>query len=206
MQILRQTIFIAIIALLSVNANAQSDAALQRVFSDSYTQEYYKKYPEAIAALAKVYNDDSYELNLRLGWLNYLNKNYTQSQSYYQKATTLKPYSIEAKLGLVKPLSILESWDKVLQQYEDILKIDAQNYTANYWAGNIYYNRKKYEAAAKLFEKLVNLYPFDYDANHMLAWSYLNMGKNNDAKLLFQVALLIKPADASATAGLAKIK
>ena len=52
----------------------------------------------------------------------------------------------------------------------------------------------------------MNLYPFDYDANHMLAWSYLNMGKNNDAKLLFQVSLLIKPADASATAGLAKIK
>lgn len=206
MQILRQTIFIAIIAMLSVSANAQNDAAMQKVFNDSYTQENNKKYPEAIAALAKVYNEDSYELNLRLGWLNYLNKNYTQSQSFYQKATTQKPYSIEAKLGLVKPLSSLESWDKVLQQYEEVLKIDAQNYTANYWAGNIYYNRKKYEAAAKLFEKLVNLYPFDYDANHMLAWSYLNMGKNNDAKLLFQVSLLIKPADASATAGLAKIK
>ncbi len=206
MQVLKQTICTAIIALLSVSANAQNEAALQKAFSDSYTQEYYKKYTEAIAAISKVHSEENYETNLRLGWLYYLNKNYTQSQASYQKAVALKPYSVEAKLGLVKSLSALESWDKVLEQYDEILKIDAQNYTANYWAGVIYYNRKKYDAAIRLFEKLVNLYPFDYDANHMLAWSYLNSGRNNDAKLLFNKALLVKPADASALAGLAKIK
>jgi tetratricopeptide (TPR) repeat protein len=206
MQILKQTIIVAIVAFFSLNASAQNDAALQKAFSESYTQEYYKKYPEAIAALNKVNDEGSYEVNLRLGWLYYQNKNYTQSEANYQKAVSLKPYSIEAKLGLVKPLSVLESWDKVLQQYEEVLKIDGQNYTANYWAGIIYYNRKKYEACGKLFEKLVNLYPFDYDANHMLGWTYLNVGRNNDAKILFNKALLNKPADASATAGLAKIK
>ncbi len=206
MQILRQTIFTAIITLLFINANAQNAAALQKAFSESYTQEYNKKYAEAIAAIAKVNSDDNYETNLRLGWLYYSNKNYTQSQTHYQKAVSLKPYSLEAKLGLVKPLSALESWDKVLEQYDEILKIDAQNYTANYWAGVILYNRKKYEASIKLFEKLVNLYPFDYDANHMLAWSYLNSGRNNDAKVLFNKALLIKPGDASCISGLAMIK
>jgi tetratricopeptide (TPR) repeat protein len=206
MSILKQSFFTAIIVLLCINAQAQNDAALQKAFSESYTQEYYKKYTEAIAAISKVNSDDNYETNLRLGWLYYLNKNYTQSQSSYQKAVSLKPYSVEAKLGLVKPLSTLESWDKVLEQYDEILKIDAQNYTANYWAGVIYYNRKKYDVSIKLFEKLVNLYPFDYDANHMLAWSYLNSGRNNDAKVLFNKALLVKPADASALAGLTKIK
>jgi tetratricopeptide (TPR) repeat protein len=206
MSILKQSFFTAIIVLLCISAQAQNDAALQKAFSESYTQEYYKKYTEAIATISKVNSDDNYETNLRLGWLYYLNKNYTQSQASYQKAVSLKPYSVEAKLGLVKPLSTLESWDKVLEQYDEILKIDAQNYTANYWAGVIYYNRKKYDAAIKLFEKLVNLYPFDYDANHMLAWSYLNSGRNNDAKVLFNKALLVKPADASALAGLAKIK
>ncbi len=206
MQILKQTFIVAIIAILSFNAAAQNEAALQKAFSESYTQEYYKKYPEAIATMSKVSDENNYETNLRLGWLNYLNKNYTQSQAHYQKAIDLKPYSVEAKLGIVKPLSVLESWDKVLQQYEEILKIDAQNYTANYWAGIVYYNRKKYDGCIKLFEKLVNLYPFDYDANHMLAWSYLNSGRNNDAKILFNKALLIKPADASSLAGLGKIK
>lgn len=206
MQILKTTFFAAIFALLFIVANAQNEAALQKAFSESYIQEYNKKYGEAIAIIVKVNSDNSYETNLRLGWLYYNNKNYTQSQTHYQKAASLKPYSVEAKLGLVKPLSALESWDKVLEQYEEILKIDAQNYSANYWAGVIHYNRKKYDAAIKLFEKLVNLYPFDYDANHMLAWSYLNTGRNNDAKVLFNNALLIKPSDASALAGLAKIK
>ena len=206
MQVLKQTILVAIIATASFHATAQNEGALQKAFSDSYTQEYYKKYPEAIAIVSKVNSDENYETNLRLGWLNYLNKNYTQSEAHYQKAVSLKPYSVEAKLGLVKPLSVLESWDKVLLQYEEVLKIDAQNYTANYWAGVIYYNRKKYDAGIKLFEKLVNLYPFDYDANHMLAWCYLNTGRNNDAKILFNKALLIKPADASSLAGLGKIK
>ncbi len=206
MEILKKQIVTVAIMLFSFNAFAQSDAVVQKAFKDSYTQEYNKLYGEAIATITKVYEADSYETNLRLGWLNYMNKNYTQSQTFYQKAIALKPYAVEAKLGLVKPLSTLESWDKVLQTYEDILKVDAQNYTANYWAGVIQYNRKKYEQASKLFEKVINLYPFDFDGNHMLAWTYLNMGKNNDAKTLFHKALLNQPTNASCFEGLSKIK
>jgi tetratricopeptide (TPR) repeat protein len=206
MEILKRTMALAIIMFSVLFATAQNQADLQKAFSDSYTQEYNKKYSEAIATLTKVYDADSYELNLRLGWLHYENKNYTQSQNYYQSAVKQKPYSVEAKLGLVKPLSALESWDKVMQQYESIIQIDAQNYSANYWAGVLQYNRKKYEAAAKMFEKIVNMYPFDYDGNHMLAWTYLNQGKANDAKILFNKALLIRPADASCLEGLSKLK
>ncbi len=206
MEILKKTMITAFIMLSAFLVQAQSQSELLKAFTDSYTQEYNKKYPEAIASLTKVYNADNYELNLRLGWLHYSNKNYAQSENFYQLAVKQKPYSVEAKLGLVKPLSAVESLDKVMQQYEDILKVDAQNYTANYWGGVIQYNRKKYEAASKLFEKIVNLYPFDYDGNHMLAWTYLNMGKNNDAKILFNKALLNRPADASCLEGLGKIK
>ena len=69
-------------------------------------------------------------MNIRLGWLNYLNKNYNSSQSYYLKAVNLKPAAIEAKFGYVKPLSFLQSWDKVLEQYLAIIKIDPQKYTS----------------------------------------------------------------------------
>lgn len=183
---------------------AQNFSEMQKAFAASITSEAKGNYTEAINQLNPVYNEKDYAPNLRLGWLYYLLQNYTKSEQYYKLAVALKPYSIEAKLGYIKPLSVLESWDLVLKQYEDILKIDEQNYTANYWSAVIQYNRKKYEAAAKTLEKLVNLFPFDYDANHMLGWTYFFQGRKTEAKILFQQALLIRPADASALDGLSK--
>lgn len=207
MENVKKVIVVAFIAIQSVSAFGQSsEATLQKAFSASYTNEYNRKYNDAIADLTRLNDNESYEVNLRLGWLYYANKSYAQSVACYQKAIAAKAYSIEAKLGIIKPLSVQENWEKVAQEYNNILKIDAQNSTANYWLGVLYYNQKKYEQAGKLFEKVVNLYPFDYDGTHMLAWTYLNMGRNNDAKVLFNKALLIRPADASTLSGLSKIK
>jgi tetratricopeptide (TPR) repeat protein len=206
MGILKKSIIGISTMLFSLFVTAQEEAKLQAAFKESYTQESVRNFTGAIATLAKLYDEKSYELNLRIGWLYYLNKDYPQSQSYYQKAVALRPYAIEAKLGLAQPLAALQSLDKLLQVYEDILKIDPQHSTTNYWTGVIHYNRRKYEQAARNFEKVVNLYPFDYDGNHMLAWTYLNLGKSNDAKILFNKALLIRPGDASCLEGLTKIK
>jgi tetratricopeptide (TPR) repeat protein len=207
MEILKKQFALGVAVLFSMQVLfAQSPAQQQQAFKESYVQEYNKQYAEAIASLTKVYDEKSYEVNLRLGWLHYQNKNYPQSQQYYQKAANVKSYSVEARLGLVKPLSVLENWDKVLNIYEEILKIDPQNYTANYWAGVIYYNRKKYDQASKLFEKIVNLYPFDYDGNYMLGWTFVNLGKSAEAKILFNKGLLNKPGDAACLEALGKIK
>ncbi len=206
MGILKKSIIGISTMLLSLFVTAQEEAKLQAAFKESYTQESVRNFTGAIATLAKLYDEKSYELNLRIGWLYYLNKDYPQSQSYYQKAVALRPYAIEAKLGLAQPLAALQSLDKLLQVYEDILKIDPQHSTTNYWTGVIHYNRRKYEQAARNFEKVVNLYPFDYDGNHMLAWTYLNLGKSNDAKILFNKALLIRPGDASCLDGLSRVK
>ncbi len=205
MEILRK-LFLSCCFLTTLNANAQISSALQKAFQNSYTNESKKNYAGAISDVMPFYADNNYELNIRLGWLNYLNKNYTASQNYYLKAVNLKPNAIEAKFGYIKPLSLLVSWEKVLNQYNDILKIDPQNTQANYWAGVIYYNRKQYAAAVKLFGKVVSLYPFDYDGTHMLAWSYLFLGKKAEAKALFEKALLIKPGDESSTDGWNKSK
>jgi tetratricopeptide (TPR) repeat protein len=153
-----------------------------------------------------IYKADSYIINIRLGWLYYLAKQYTESIKYYDKSIALKPYAIEARFGAVKPLSAIESWDKVKTHYLEILKIDPQNTIANYWLGVIYYNRKDYVSAIKLFEKVVNLYPLDYDSVIMLAWSKLNTGKSADARVLFNQALILRPNDSSALSGLKLIK
>jgi tetratricopeptide (TPR) repeat protein len=153
-----------------------------------------------------IYKADSYIINIRLGWLYYLAKQYAESIKYYEKSIALKPYAIEARFGCVKPLSAIESWDKVKANYLEILKIDPQNTLANYWLGVIYYNRKDFVSATKLFEKVVNLYPLDYDSVIMLAWSKLNTGKSADATVLFNHALILRPNDSSALEGLKLIK
>lgn len=197
----------AIFLLFAAQTFAQtSDAAQQKAYADSYLAEYKQDYAGALQAIKAVYQEASYEDNLRLGWLNYLLGNFSASQNFYFKAVNLKPASVEARFGLVKPLSSLESWDLVQKQYLEILKFDPGSYNANYYSGMIHYNRKQYEAAVKFFEKLVNLYPFDYDAAHMLAWTYYFMKKSNESRIMFNKALLIRPADSSALQGLGLIK
>jgi tetratricopeptide (TPR) repeat protein len=185
---------------------AQNTAATQSVFVKSYESEKSGNYVAAITTMKTIYKADSYIVNLRLGWLSYLAKQYSESIKYYDLAIALKPYAIEARFGCVKPLSAIESWDKVKSHYDQILKIDPQNTVANYWLGVILYNRKDYANATKLFEKVVNLYPLDYDSVIMLAWSKLNIGKTADAKVLFNHALILRPNDSSALSGLKLIK
>ena len=188
--------------LMSLAMQAQNITELQEAFSKSYIAENQKNYIQAIEEMKPVFKEDDYISNIRLGWLNYMAKQYGESITFYRKAIALKPYAIEAKLGCVKPLSAVENWEKVKEQYLEILKIDPLNTTANYWLGVIYFNRKDYKSATNLFEKVVNLYPLDYDSVIMLAWAKLNNNSHTDAKLLFQQALIIRPNDSSALSGL----
>lgn len=178
----------------------------QKAFYKSYDFEKTGNYSNSINELKKVYVSNDYFVNLRLGWLYYLAKNYTESLKYYQNAIRLKPNSIEAKFGFVKPLSAMENWDKVKDQYIQILRIDPKNTVASYWLGVIYYNRKLYQEAEKLFLKISELYPLDYDSVIMLAWTKLKMGKSAEAKKYFNHALTLKPNDNAALSGLKSIK
>jgi len=192
----------AILIMMGVILNAQPITELQSVYSKSYAAENKGDYTAAISEMKAIYKEDDYISNIRLGWLNYLTKQYNQSIPFYMKAIALNPYAIEARFGCVKPLSAIGNWEKVKEQYLEILKIDPLNTTANYWLGVIYFNRKDYKTATSLFEKVVNLYPLDYDSAIMLAWSKLNSSNYADAKILFQQALIIRPNDPSASEGM----
>jgi tetratricopeptide (TPR) repeat protein len=207
MDVIKKTLSSAIIGLLVLSSiHAQDYKATQDTFEKSYIYEYNGEYSKAIDGLKAIYSEESYEINLRLGWLTYLAGFFTESTAYYQKAIELKPLSIEAKLGYVYPASALGNWEQVKKQYNDILQIDAQNTTANYRLGSIYYGAEDYTTALKYFEKLVNLYPFDYDGLLMFAWTNLKLGKFREAEVLFNKVLMNRPNDESALEGLELIK
>jgi tetratricopeptide (TPR) repeat protein len=187
-------------------SNAQDYAKIQDAFQRSYSADSAKNYKSSLEIMKTVYDAGSYEMNVRMGWISYLAGQFTESVNYYSKAIVLMPYAIEARFGVIYPVSSLGNWNAVKTQYLEILKIDPQNTVANYKLGYIYYTAENYTDAYKCFEKVVNLYPFDYDGVLMFAWTNWRMGKMREAKVLFNKALMMRPNDASAKEGLGLIK
>jgi len=73
MEFLKKTVIaISAILFLTFSLKAQNADDVQMAFKNSYANEYKANYTAAIADMQKVYKADSYEINLRLGWLQYL--------------------------------------------------------------------------------------------------------------------------------------
>ena len=179
---------------------------VSEAFSMSYANESKKNYQQAINDLMTVYDEKSYEINVRLVWLYYYLEAYEVSKKYYDIAVQINPNSVEGRLGLVLPASALANWDLVLQQYLEILKIDDLNSTVNYFTGLIFYNKAEFNNAEKYFEKVYQHYPFNYDTAIVLAITKQKLKKDNDAKNLYMKALLFYPGDQTALEGLKSLE
>ncbi|PKP22222.1 MAG: hypothetical protein CVU05_04780 [Bacteroidetes bacterium HGW-Bacteroidetes-21] len=198
-------VFLALIWFTTENAISQNKT-MSEAFKASLEFEEKGDYTNAIKEISAIYNENSYELNARLGWLKYMSGQFTESVTYYEKAIQLKPMSEEARLGIVMSASSLGNWDQVILHYNKILEFNPGQTTVLYRMGLIYYNRNDFNKALTYFEKLVNLYPFTYDGLLMYAWTYFKLGKNAEAKVLFNKVLLLSPDDSSALEGLSLIK
>lgn len=203
---MKKLVFVMCFALTAGLLAGQDYEEVRNAFAQSYAHEKEGEYKQAIDDLKAVYQEDSFPINIRLGWLSYMGGFFTESIAYYQKSINLKPLALDAKFGYVYPTSAMGNWDQVKKQYRDILAIDPQNTLANYRIGSIYYGNGDYETALKHFEKVVNLYPFDYDALVMYAWTNLQLGKYREAEVLFNQALMNQPQGQSALEGLKALK
>jgi len=206
MELLKKFRSILMIMAISLSYQTVAQNAIINAFKQSYVFEKKGEYKKGIEELKKAYDANSYEINVRLGWLNYQAGVFTESIAHYQKALNIMPYSEEAKFGLILPKAAMGKWDEVVTLYKKILINSPNNTIANYRLGLIYYGKKEYNAALKHFEKVVNLYPFGYDGLLMLAWTNLQIGKLREAKVLFNKVLMYSPGDKSATEGLKLIK
>lgn len=207
MELLKKCFLLLIFSVISnVSFSQASQAELEAAFSKSYTFEKNSDFTGAIQALKKVYQESSYEINLRLGWLSYNAGLFDESMIFYNKAQKLMSYSEEARFGLILPLAALGRWNEVIRIYDEILAVSPNNTVALYRLGLVYYGRKDYNKAHALFKKVVDLYPFGYDGLLMLAWTSYFLGNTNQAKVLFNKVNLYNPGDKSANEGLGLIK
>lgn len=202
MGVLRQVFMVFVITTASViSLQAQTNKDIE-AFSNSYSFEKEGEYTKAIQEIRSVYMETSYAINIRLGWLNYLNGDFMAAISYYKKSIDLMPYSIEARLGLTYPAFAMGNLNMVETNYKQILEIDPKNYTANYKLASIYYGKELYKESYQLLQTIVNLYPFDYNTTILFAWVSLKLGSTKEAKVLFNKALTNSPYDISAMEGL----
>lgn len=207
MELLRMIVFSFLVCSFAGRISfAQDFSRKMDAFLNSYKEEEKKQYPEAINSLKTVYDEKSYEINLRLGWLNYLAGNHNESRMYYTRAVSIMPYAVEAKMGIVYPLAALGNMNEVISQYEKILEITPNYSIVLYRLGMIYYEKGDYDKALNYFDKVVNMWPFDYDGLVMLGWTYFRLNNLREAKVLFQKALLHTPDGKSALEGLNLIR
>jgi len=186
--------------LLSLNSYGQET---KDAYANSFILESKFMYSEAIKSMNDIYSEKSYFMNVRLGWLYYLKKEYVTSISYYKKAVQLNPKATEPLWGIALPQIALEQWVDVENTYLTIVRLDPKNSLVNYRLGVNYYYKKNYVEALKYFDVSLTLYPSDYDAMNMTAWTNYFLGKKEEAKILFTRILLMYQTDASALEGLA---
>ncbi len=201
MNILQKTVF-TLSLLVSVNSFSQDIKAMQAAFAKSFMNEDKGDFKAALQDIQPIYSDKSYLVNLRIGWLSYLSKDYANSVVYYKKACDLNPGATEPLWGLALPLIAQEKWYDVENTYKSIVRFDPKNSLVNYRLGMIYYYRKNYVDALKHFDITLTLFPLDYDSILMSAWTTYFLGKKEDAKVLFNRVLLMYQHDTSAIEGL----
>jgi tetratricopeptide (TPR) repeat protein len=194
---MKNTIIVIFMALFINVSFAQTE--LSKAFSESYLQEYNQDYDKSILAITNIYKVDSYEANLRLGWLHYVKADYKKSIDFYNKAILISPNSIEAKLGYIYPLSLLKEWDGVIDMYKNILKLDPNNYTAIYRLAHLYYYKKELKTAKSFAIKANNQYPFDYYINLLLGKINIDLGDKTSAKAFLYNANFYDPTSVEVT-------
>ena len=166
-------IFVLILLLASLFANSEFESIKKQYFK-SYDYEQMGKYDEAIKVLSPLYQkySNGYTLNLRFGWLFYLDKKYKDAIKYYQKASLLNTYALNPKLGLIRIYLDTQHYVKAEKVAQELLKIDYYNYYANLYMTNALLSQKKYKAALKNIQKMLAIYPTNVSFLEQLALVY----------------------------------
>ncbi len=181
---------------------------IKNAYYRSYQYEKSGNYEDAIKALIPVYKEypNGYTINLRLGWLYYLDKKYANSIYHYEKAMKLLPSSVEAKLGYTLPLLSQNRYSDVEKVCYQILNIDFYNYYGNLRLSFVLRMQNKFTLAEKVINKMLALYPTDTNFLVELGLLKFATGKKEEAKKIFNDVLILDPENVIAREYLKKLK
>ena len=132
-------------------------------WSESYRLEKLYQYDAALKVLdiAAKQDPDSELLLLRRGWLHYLSGNHSKSISYYKKAISANPQSLEARLGIILPLMAQQRWREAMLESKKVLEVAPWNYHAHIHLMACEQALKQWSALEKHAQVVADRYPAD---------------------------------------------
>lgn len=178
----------------SIILASQESEEIKKGYFKSYDYEQMGKYTEAIKVLSPIYKKypKGYTLNLRLGWLFYLQKKYADSIKYYKKASLINTYALDPKLGLIRIYLDTQKYSEAEVTSQELLKVDYYNYYANLYMVKALIAEDKTKTAQEIINKMLALYPTDISYLEQLAIVYKRT-KSSYLQKLYEDILILDP-------------
>lgn len=196
-------LFLSVISLCVFCVNDQQlQDEIMECYKQSYQYEQMGAYLDAIKSLQYVYKEypDTYTVNLRLGWLCYLNRNFADSINYYKKAMKASSYSVDAMLGISLPLMAQERWSQVEERMNQVLRIDYYNVYGNLRLAKALRFQGKNSIAQAIIDKMLVIYPTSVDFLAEKALNYIANGNLTAAEDMYRSVLYLSPTHVEANA------
>ena len=164
-------------------------------YQRSFEHERAENYQDAIRALAPVYEayPNGYTVNLRMGWLFYLNGNFNNAVAHYEVATSAAPVALEPKLGKMLPLLAQGRWSEAEAVAYQVVSVDHYNYYGNLRLAVALRMQGKLEASYQITLKMATAYPTDVMFLVELAQVNDARGDTEEAARLFEEVLILDP-------------
>ncbi len=84
-------------------------------------------------------------------------------------------------------------FDGAIAGYEQVLKLDPNNYEAMLFTGDVYFKQKDYDNSGKWFEKAISVDPNRETAYRYWGDALYSAGKNDDAREKYVLAIVAEP-------------
>ncbi|MDF1878929.1 hypothetical protein JHD46_04670 [Sulfurimonas sp. SAG-AH-194-C20] len=184
-------IFLFLVGLLGASEEFES---IKKNYFISYDYEQMGKYSQAIKVLSSLYlkYPKGYTLNLRFGWLFFLDKKYKNAQKHYNIAILSNPYALDPRLGLTRVYLASASYAEAEHVAHELLKIDYYNYYANIYIVQALMGQKKFNIAQKVVSKMLGIYPTDINFLELLSVIYKET-KSPYLKKVYEDILILNP-------------
>ena len=173
---------------------------IQKAYLESYNYEKIGAYKDAIKVLIPIYKKypKGYTLNLRLGYLFFMDKKYENAIKYYKQASLSLVYSFEPKLGMMRVYLTTGEFNKVIQIGYSLMKINYYDYYSNLYTLQALKAKKDYKNALIIAKKMLAIYPTDITYLVNLAKIYEIVNPEYAKKIYKNSILILDPNNVNA--------